>query len=616
MYKKNIYFLLLILLSASAMAQPCISVFPFRETFEATNGGWTTGGTASDWAWGTPAKTTITGAGEGTKCWITGGLTGSSYNNGERSWAQSPCFNFTTLVHPRVSFKVFWETELGFDGADMQYSTDGGTTWLDLGSINSNSNCLGVNWYNSGSIRYLSNKAGWAGNIQTTGCNTAGGGSGGWLTASHDLGALAGLPNVSFRFEFGAGTQCNSFDGFAFDDFNIFESTPNTASFSYTCKPALTVDFTTQSVCSTSSAWTFSDAASGANTSSSNTPEHIFSAAGTYTVTLTSTFASGPPSTVSQQITVLDVNANLDHPVSCNGGSDAVLTATAIGSSGYTYVWNTNPPQTGPSITTGAGDYTVTVTAGTSCPATTTIIVTDPAPLTASPVITAQKCSALNGAIVSNINGGATPYNYVWSNTAISPDISGLAAGDYSLLVTDANNCIFNTGTVTVPHDNGGLTVNLPATVGLCPNQTLILNPGVFSSYLWQDNSTSPTYTVTATGLYSVTVTDANGCTAGAATNVVPGCTELFFPSAFTPNGDTKNEMFGPAGNNFFGITDYQLNVYDRYGELAFHSTDPYKKWDGTFKGKMSGNTTFVWMASYRISGHVGFQKGTVTLIR
>ncbi len=100
-----------------------ISTFPYNEGFETTNGDFTTGGTASDWAWGIPAKPVITGAATGTKCWIVGGLTGSSYNDGERSWLQSPCFDFTTLQYPHISFNVFWETERRFDGAGFQYST-------------------------------------------------------------------------------------------------------------------------------------------------------------------------------------------------------------------------------------------------------------------------------------------------------------------------------------------------------------------------------------------------------------------------------------------------------------------------------------------------------------
>src|SRR6478736_2997677 len=124
-----------------------ISVFPYTEGFEATNGGWTPGGTASDWAWGTPSKPVITGAATGTKCWITGGLTGSSYNNGEASWLQSPCFDFTSLQYPYISINVFWEMERRFDGANLQYSTNLGASWTNVGSVSDPANCLNDQWF-------------------------------------------------------------------------------------------------------------------------------------------------------------------------------------------------------------------------------------------------------------------------------------------------------------------------------------------------------------------------------------------------------------------------------------------------------------------------------------
>jgi hypothetical protein len=91
---------------AIAQCTTPINIFPYTEGFETTNGNWTTGGTASDWAWGTPNKTIINSAATGSKCWIVGGLTGNFYNNGERSWLQSPCFDFTTLQYPHISFNV------------------------------------------------------------------------------------------------------------------------------------------------------------------------------------------------------------------------------------------------------------------------------------------------------------------------------------------------------------------------------------------------------------------------------------------------------------------------------------------------------------------------------
>ena len=68
------------------------SVTPYFQDFEASDGNWSDGGLSSDWAWGHPNKNIITGAANGQNCWITGGLTGSAYNAGQRSYLISPCF--------------------------------------------------------------------------------------------------------------------------------------------------------------------------------------------------------------------------------------------------------------------------------------------------------------------------------------------------------------------------------------------------------------------------------------------------------------------------------------------------------------------------------------------
>ena len=129
-----------------------INTFPYNEGFESSAGGWFAGGTGSDWIWGTPSKPVIQTAGGGTKCWLVGGLTGSSYTNSESSWLQGPCFDLSLLNNPYISLKVFWETEQQFDGASLQYSIDNGVNWITLGNVNENTSCLNTNWYNQTSI--------------------------------------------------------------------------------------------------------------------------------------------------------------------------------------------------------------------------------------------------------------------------------------------------------------------------------------------------------------------------------------------------------------------------------------------------------------------------------
>ena len=193
--------------------------------------------------------------------------------------------------------------------------------------------------------------------------------------------------------------------------------------------------------------------------------------------------------------------------------------------------------------------------------------------------------------------------------------MTNLAAGIYHLDLTDANSCTVPKN-FTVALNQKNLPVNLGADTYICPGQKLTLKAGNYLSYLWQDNSTNSTFDVTATGNYSVTVKDADGCTGSDAIKVVVDCSDLYFPTAFTPNNDGRNETFGPAGTNLGAVKNYSFELYNRYGELIFQSIDPYKKWDGRYKGKMIGNQTFTWMVSYSLNNNQFFKKGTVLLLR
>lgn len=349
------------------------------EGFETNNGGWISGGVGNDWAWGVPAKPVISTAGGGINCWIIGGLTGSSYSNGEASWLQSPCFDFSTLQYPYIEFKLFWEMEQQFDGASLQYSVDNGTNWQIVGSLNDPVNCFNENWFNHSSITYLSplttNRAGWSGNRQNSAGSCRGGnGSNGWVTAKHTLPYLAGEKGVLFRFIFGAGTLCNNYDGFAIDDFSVREAPSNAAAFTYQCASNLQVNFTnTSAYCPTGFSWNFGDPTSGSNnTSTAANPSHTFSATGTYTVTLTVTGPGNAPSTTTRQITVTSVSVQMLTFADCltnTGGS--LLVQAGVPGIPLLYSWNTSPVQTNVIATNlSAGTYVVTVTGNDVCPAT------------------------------------------------------------------------------------------------------------------------------------------------------------------------------------------------------------------------------------------------------
>lgn len=605
-----------------------INSFPYTENFEASNGGWTTGGTSSDWAWGAPSKPTINAAGQGTNCWITGGLTGSSYANGERSWLQSPCFDFTGLQYPFVRFLVYWETERQFDGATFQYSLDGGATWTNVGSSNEQSFCLNQNWFNYNPINNLSGLAtvqdGWSGTVQpTTGSCRGTGGSGGWVIASHVMPFLAGQVGVIFRFAFGAGTQCNAYDGFAIDDFRITEAPHSHAFFTYTCGADNLVQFTQQGTpCPDQFSWDFGDLASGSSNFDNNpNPSHVFSGPGQYTVTLTVSNSdnSVEPATFQQIINIVDLNFQVTNPVKCYGDNSGAVVALVTGQGApFTYNWNTIPAQSTAAISgLSAGTYVITVGGTNVCQVKDSVtLLQPPAFLIGASVIDAG-CNASNGSIKMVVGGGTPGYHYQWSPSGIDSNLNeNLAAGFYDVRITDANGCIKDSNGIEVKNIINSYQVSLGNDTTICPGDQLVLSPGTFSSYLWQDNSASPTFTVTQTGIYNVTVKDASGCPASARIEVTVDCPDLFFPNAFTPNNDGTQDVFGPRGRSF-NVAYYRLVIFNRWGQQVFESVDPLMKWDGDFHSKKQPAGTYIWRVDYQLPGkNLITKNGYVVLFR
>lgn len=613
-----------------------ISVFPYTEGFEANNGGWITGGNLSDWAWGTPAKTVITGAATGTKCWIVGGLTASSYNDGEASWLQSPCFDFTTLQYPYISFSVFWETERRFDGANLQYSTNLGASWTNVGTVSDQVNCLNDNWFNFFPVTYLNGLAtvrdGWSGNIQSTaGSCQGGGGSGRWVTAQHCMPNLAGTPNVIFRFAFGAGTQCNAYDGFAVDDILISEAPPNNALFTYSCLNNTTVNFTNTSPLCPASAWNFGDPASTPNnTSTFPNPVHVFSAPGTYIITLTVTGPSNAPSTTTQTVNILGLTTSVITNNNCAGDKNGSATVNVIPvtAAPFFYSWNSTPVQNTATATgLGGGTYLITVNALNSCTTTGTVVIAEPAALSHTINIVQPGCAVTTGTATITESGGTAPYTYSWFPLGGNgPTASGLMPGNYTVTVTDSKLCKEDIPVVIANATLPTISITNKKDAScfrLSDGRATASASGGNAPYVYTWNTIPVQNTATAINLaagnYSVSVTDNNGCLATTSVVITEpasgACGEVYFPNAFTPDGNTKNDDFGPMGN-VAAISNYLLLIYNRYGELVFYNRDPFKRWDGFYKGKqLSGS--YVWSATFIYKGQIKREEqGSVMIIR
>jgi hypothetical protein len=141
--------------------QPVISTFPYYQDFETGPSGFVAGGINNSWEFGTPASLRITGAASGTKAWKTRLI--GDYNNNEKSYLYSPCFDISTLSNPMLSFSLAYSFEdcrrfnVICDAGWMEYSFDG-LSWQKLGSFGD-----GESWYDyeSGQVWMDANRTTW-----------------------------------------------------------------------------------------------------------------------------------------------------------------------------------------------------------------------------------------------------------------------------------------------------------------------------------------------------------------------------------------------------------------------------------------------------------------------
>ena len=134
-------------------------------------------------------------------------------------------------------------------------------------------------------------------------------------------------------------------------------------------------------------------------------------------------------------------------------------------------------------------------------------------------------------------------------------------------------------------------------------------------SYLWQDGSTDSFYNASIPGTYWVQAKNICG-TATDSVIIYPSCSfPIYVPSAFTPNGDGRNDIFRIASMKGLKLLDF--SVYNRWGQCVFKTANPQQGWDGTIKGQLSPPGVFVYSIQYvTINGINKSLKGTVVLIR
>lgn len=212
--------------------------------------------------------------------------------------------------------------------------------------------------------------------------------------------------------------------------------------------------------------------------------------------------------------------------------------------------------------------------------------------------------------------------NYSWQNRSKGNSFTVNGSGVYWVTVTNRANCTA-TDTFTVKSVLPLPANFLKATDSLCAYESLhITSAKAFSKYQWSDGAKENKIKVEKPGTYSLKVTDANGCVGTDSITILQKQCMLgvYIPTAFTPNMDGKNDFFKAI---VFGkVLSFNMQVFNRAGQLIFQTTDPTKHWDGRYKGIDNSIAVYVWQCFYHLEAQQpGFQKrycniGALTFLR
>ncbi len=308
---------------------------------------------------------------------------------------------------------------------------------------------------------------------------------------------------------------------------------------------------------------------------------------GTYSLTITDSNGCTKTSTTTLNApSALNVEPNVTN-ISCYGLQNGSISLNVSGGSApYAYNWS-NSQATSVITNLVAGTYVVTITDQNLCNGVYSYTITEPLELVVTTSQSGILCNgATNGFITLNAMGGTTPYTYLWSNATTTSSIQNVGAGNYTYTLTDANNC-----TVSQTINIVGSSEIIPSISfdAMTQQAHITVQGGTMPyTYIWNNGKTDSVITLTETGNYSVTITDANGCTAVTNYNHdVP----LKIPTCITPNGDKTNDDFEIT--NIAAYPKLTIKIYNRWGNLLFsfdgtgmEYASPDKRWNGKDNGK------------------------------
>lgn len=568
------------------------------------------------------------------------GVSGAAYFSGDQTFMMFDATTdiraaytnaISTMGQTNLEFRFDWigVGQANIDFAELEYSIDGGTTWVPV-------------W------------------TQTPG-NICAGGQGEWAEEIVALpAALENQTDLRFAYRWrNNNDEVGSDPSFAVNNLRLFADAsaggPPNASFSASSTDICEgdcIDLTDNSSGTNISSWDWNFGGGAVpNTSTDQNPTNIcFDNQGVYTITLTVTDDNGTNST--------DISINV---ADCSGGPNASFTAsnpnpcegdcidftdnsTGVNISSWSWDFgggatpNTSTDQNPSNICfDNVGNYTVSLT-----------ITDDNGSSTIEQTITVADCSG--GTTPPNANftyegdlcqgncldfedlSSGSPTSWQWNFDGANPSNSSEqnpsnicfdTPGQYNVSLTVANAA--GTSTFTFPINISpapGITVTGDTTIEVGGTANLsaeVFGPGEVSwtpsNSLNCDDCPDVEATPVLTTIYTVSITDGSGCTGSAQVTVIVEVEDIVgVPSAFSPNNDGVNDVLRVLGD---GIQSIDFKIYNRYGQLVFESNNQTDGWDGTFNGNRLNQGVFAYTLEYTlVNGVKGQKEGSVTLVK
>jgi gliding motility-associated-like protein len=318
----------------------------------------------------------------------------------------------------------------------------------------------------------------------------------------------------------------------------------------------------------------------------------------------------------------------------CYGDSNGIITVLSTGATApYSYLWNTTPVQINSTASNlPAGNYQLIVSDNNNCDTTLHIILNQPSLLNVQTITKSESCeNYCNGMITAIVNGGISPYTYIWNTNPIQTDsiAINLCKGTYEVTVIDSNNC-------TVTHQAAFIQTNtitqasftLIPDHGFTPLDVTFTFTGIgAATYSWDfgnGNTSSlqnPMNIFNVDGIHHIVLIASSGapdfCSDTSSFDLfVDRSSEIKVSgNFFSPNGDGINDFFYP--NLVEGIKEIKVSIYNRWGAEIYIIESVSGKWDGNYLNDPAPEGVYYYILKAKgIDGKEYEKHGSVTLLR